>query len=102
MSPVKIPTGTRICSSEAPSTASSGRLTSMQIILSWSSRLSTRPFMTTMASSASRAPIWAITLGKTNTSIEALRSSRMKVAISSPRFVYRRTRAVTTPPTVRT
>ena len=48
------------------------------------------------------APYSAMTRGKTNTSIEAWRSSRTKRAIRSPFFVYWRFSSVTTPPTERT
>ena len=67
-----------------------------------SSRRSTRPRTTTTASFSSSAPNSAITRGKTNTSIEAWRSSRTNRAMRSPFFVYCRRSSVTTPPTDRT
>ena len=80
----------------------SGRLISMQTSLGCSSRRSSRPLTQTMASSASRWPTSVMVRGNTHTSMDDTRSSRTKVAISSPRLVYLRTTPVTTPPTQRT
>ena len=84
---VRTPRGSSTRSSPTPSAASWGRCASMHTSFTWSSLVSSRPRTTNTASSASSAPISAMTLGKTNTSIEARRSSRTKVAMSSPRLV---------------
>ena len=57
--------------------------------------------MHTTASSARRGPYSAIVFGNTMTSIDVSRSSSVNVAMRSPRLVYLRASAVTTPPTVR-
>ena len=59
----------------------------MQTILGSSSRVSSRPLTTTMASFSIRAPYSAMVLGKTKTSMAAWRSSRTNRAIRSPFFV---------------
>ena len=74
---------------------------SIAMSLGVSSRRSSRPFTTTMASSSSRCPYCAIVFGNTITSSAAPRSSSTNVAMRSPRFVYLRLSAVTMPPTVR-
>ena len=81
-----------------PSSTSSGRVISIAMILSWSSRWSTRPFTTTMASSARRWPTASWSSGTPSPRAPPARSSSTNVAMRSPRFVYFRFSAVTMPP----
>ena len=82
----------------APSVMPSNTSTSMAMSLGWSSRLSSRPFTMTTASSASLWPITDIVLGKTMTSIWAWRSSSTNTAMRSPSRVHLRLSEVMTPP----
>ena len=59
----------------------------MQTIFGSSSRVSSRPRTTRMASFSMRAPYSAMVLGKTKTSMAACRSSSTNRAMRSPFFV---------------
>ena len=87
-------------SSDPPSRA--GRSTVITMSFGASSLVSTRAFITTMASSSSMGPYSPMSFGKHMTSIEAFKSSRTKEHMSSPRLVNLRSSDVTTPPTRRT
>jgi hypothetical protein len=91
--------GTRTRSGSAPPEPTSTTSTAWAISLGWSSRLSTRAFTTTTASSASLWPCSVIVRGKTITSTELRRSSSTKTAMRSPFFVHLRWSPVMTPPT---